>query len=390
MSRELFSRSPDLQRLRDEGYFVQIRNGFLILREVPYLAAPGRIARGTLISPLTLTGDVAAPPENHTIHFDGAYPLDANGTQISAIAHQSQHVDLGGGLSAEHVFSCKPEAGYPDHYEKMTTYAGILTGPARSVDPEVTARVYRAAGDEEDSVFCYTDNASALAGIGALSERLQGERVGIVGTGGSGAYILDLVAKTPVRELRLFDPDVFKQHNAFRSPGAASLEDLRDAPLKVTYLSAIYSRMHRNIVPHPVRLSAENLSLLDGLTFAFLSMDAGPDKAAVVAYLEQMGASFIDVGMGLDLVDDSLGGILRVTTSTPARREHVHQGRVSFADAGQDIYASNIQVADLNALNGALAVHKWKKIRGFYRDLEHEHHSTFTTDGNQLCNSELP
>ena len=50
--------------------------------------------------------------------------------------------------------------------------------------------------------------------------------------------------------------------------------------------------------------------------------------------------------------------------------------------------SSNIQVADLNALNAVMAVIKWKKIRGFYRDLEHEHHSTYTTDGNMLLNSD--
>jgi hypothetical protein len=45
-------------------------------------------------------------------------------------------------------------------------------------------------------------------------------------------------------------------------------------------------------------------------------------------------------------------------------------------------------VADLNALNAAMAVVKWKKIRGFYRDLERAHHSTYTTDGNMLLNGD--
>jgi tRNA A37 threonylcarbamoyladenosine dehydratase len=44
--------------------------------------------------------------------------------------------------------------------------------------------------------------------------------------GGTGSYILDLVAKTAVMEIHLFDGDDFNQHNAFRAPGAASLEDL--------------------------------------------------------------------------------------------------------------------------------------------------------------------
>ena len=93
--------------------------------------------------------------------------------------------------------------------------------------------------------------------------------------------------------------------------------------------------------------------------------------------------------MGLELDDESLGGILRVTASTPDKRDHVHGGRISFAGGGEEkIYASNIQVADLNALNAMFAVIKWKKIRGFYRDLEREHHCTYTTDGNMLLNGD--
>ena len=197
------------------------------------------------------------------------------------------------------------------------------------------------------------------------------------------------MAKTPVREIRLFDDDEFLQHNAFRTPGAASIEELREAPKKVDYLKSIYSRMHRGIVAHPVALDASNLDLLDGVTFAFFSMDAGEEKRLVIEKLEALDASFVDVGMGLELDDGTLGGILRVTASTPEKRDHVHQGRISFAGGGEkDLYASNIQVADLNALNAALAVIKWKKLRGFYRDLEREHHCTYTTDGNMLLNGD--
>lgn len=238
-------------------------------------------------------------------------------------------------------------------------------------------------------MFNYTETASDRAGIGALAERLKPEIVAIIGCGGTGSYILDLVAKTPVREIRMFDQDDFLQHNAFRAPGAASIEELREVPKKVDYLKSIYSRMHRAIVAQGVALDASNLHLLDGVTFAFISMDAGEEKRLVVHKLEALGASFVDVGMGLELDDGSLGGILRVTASTPEKRDHVHQGRISFAGGGEkDFYSSNIQVADLNMLNAALAVIKWKKLRGFYRDLEHEHHCTYTTDGNMLLNGD--
>lgn len=53
-----------------------------------------------------------------------------------------------------------------------------------------------------------------------------------------------------------------------------------------------------------------------------------------------------------------------------------------------DIYDENIQVADLNALNAVLAVGKWKKLNGVYADLEHEHFSAYTVDGNCIVNED--
>jgi hypothetical protein len=322
-------------------------------------------------------------------YFDGEFPCGADGNALLQISHQSGTLDLGNGVTAKHSFSSKPSSGYTDYYHKMTTYAAILAGPAEVLKPGVSPRTFRAPEDEENSVFCYTETASDRVGIGALSALLATERVAIIGVGGTGSYVLDFVAKTPVREIRIIDGDEFLQHNAFRAPGAPAIEQLREAPKKVDYLKAIYSKMHKGIIGHPVEIGAGNMHLLDGVTFAFICMDAGEAKQMVVRKLESLGAAFVDVGMGLELVDGSLGGILRVTASTPDKRDHVHQGRISFANDGKDnIYSSNIQVADLNAMNAVMAVIKWKKLRGFYRDLEGEHHSSYTTDGNMLLNGD--
>ena len=390
MSHAPFSRNADLRRLREEGYFVQILGGFLVMREVPYVNSQRQVRTGTLISSLTMAGDETRTPDTHVIHFDGDFPCRADGIPIQQISHQSGQFNLGHGLKAKHAFSSKPEGGYTDYFHKMSTYAAILSGPAEVLKPETSPRAFRTPEDEDDSVFNYTETASDRVGIGALTEKLEGEIIAIIGLGGTGSYILDLVAKTPAREIRLIDGDEFLQHNAFRSPGAPDIEELRKAPKKVDYLNGIYSRMRRGIVAHAEVLGAANLHLLDGITFAFLSMDAGEEKRLVIEKLEALGVPFVDVGMGLELDEESLGGILRVTSSTPQKRDHVHQGRISFAGGGEkDIYASNIQVADLNALNAVLAVIKWKKLRGFYRDLEQEHHCTYTTDGNMLLNGDL-
>jgi hypothetical protein len=388
MSQKLFDRNDDLRKLREEGYAVQARGGFLVMK-VPYVDQKSEVRLGSLISSLTLAGDVTQRPDTHVVHWDGDYPCSTDGKPIEALRHGEAAFDLGNGLTAKFAFSCKPSEGYADYHAKLTTYAGVIAGPAAVLKPTPKLRSYAAPEPEEESIFNYTETASDRVGIGALTDRLRNERVVFIGLGGTGAYALDLVAKTPVPEIRLIDGDDFLTHNAFRTPGAASLDELRQVQKKVHYLAGIYSKMHRGIVPHAVALGRDNLHLLDGATFAFICMDAGEPKKLIVQKCEEMGIPFIDVGMGLELVDGSLGGILRVTASTPEMRSHVHGGRISFSNGNdEDLYTTNIQVADLNSLNAALAVIKWKKIRGFYRDLEREHHSSYTTDGNMLVNGD--
>jgi len=236
----------------------------------------------------------------------------------------------------------------------------------------------------------YLDTASSRAEIGVVSAKLELRSVAIVGVGGTGSYVLDLVAKTRVREIHLFDGDLFSQHNAFRSPGAPAVEELRARRLKVDYFKEKYSRMHRGIIPHPYYLDASRAEELRGIDFVFLCLDGGSSRQVLLEKLEEFGTSFIDVGMGVDQTDGSLGGILRVTTSSREKRDHVRARVPGAAADGDDAYARNIQISDLNALNAALAVVKWKKLRGFYRDLGQEHHATYTIDTNALINDDHP
>src|SRR3546814_16169321 len=137
----------------------------------------------------------------------------------------------------------------------MTAKVVLLANGGAALDPEVTARTRRVvANDDPESPFVYRDTASSRAGIGEVAQKLMGERVAIVGLGGTGAYVLDQVAKTAVARIDLFDDDYYLQHNAFRAPGAASLEDLRERPTNVHPFAGVYSRMHRHIRPPPARL----------------------------------------------------------------------------------------------------------------------------------------
>jgi hypothetical protein len=394
MSQRPINRSADLKRLRDEGYDLEIRSGCLLVKDVPYVNSSKEVKRGILVIKLVLAGDQTGRPDTHVAYFSGDHPCNEDGSEIAKIKHGSNAHSLAEGVEVNHSFSAKPKPAdaYPDYYAQVTTYVAILSGPAQRIDPALTAKTFPvvAPDAEDDEPFNYCDTATSRAEIVAVTNKLKLRAIAILGLGGTGSYVLDLAAKTPVRRIHLYDGDLFYQHNAFRSPGAPSLDELAAKQPKVTYFKNLYSKMNRGIVEHPVHLDAGNVEELRGMDFVFVCLDKGEPKKLIVEKLEEFNIPFVDVGMGLDLTNDALGGIVRVTTSTAQKRDHF-RSRVSFEDTpGDNDYNRNIQIADLNALNAALAVIKWKKIFGFYRDLKHEHHNQFSIDTNLLLNEDRP
>ena len=386
MPQQLISRSPDLQRLADEGYKIEVRGGHLLLKRVPYVTEERTVERATLVSALDLDGDVTGRPSTHVVMFTGSAPCNSAGKPLNSIIHAAGEWDLGGGLVARHKFSSKPAAGYADFYEKMSTYAEILSGYAQAIDPVATARTFLVLPEENtNSVFEYVDTASSRAGISAITEKLELSAVAIVGLGGTGSYILDLLAKTPVGEIHLFDGDIFGQHNAFRAPGAPSIDVLRARLRKSDYFRGIYSNMHRYIISHDY-LDHDAADVLSAVDFAFVAVDDADARRLAVETLLDADVPFVDVGMGVSEVEGALLGQLRVTAATPDNRDHVHSTVPLEHGPEDDDYSQNIQIADLNALNAALAVLKWKKLMGFYLDLGEEHSSWYQIDGNHLVN----
>ncbi len=393
MSRQLVSLSPDLQRLQDKGYDFEIRSNLLLLK-VPYVRADKTVAYGTLASELTLSGNTTTTPNTHVVSFvgatDGDIPCDDHGHELEELINQRGPLPLGGDLVASCTFSHKPDPTYPDYYEKMSTYADMLLGYAQATDPDVKVKTFPPiATDDDESVFRYFDSATSRARIGVVTDKIRLRKVVIIGAGGTAAYILDAVAKTPVGQIDVYDRDTLLTHNAFRAPGAASLEELSTAPKKVHYLQAKYDAMHRHVIAHAVHVDATNIDELQDADFVFMAIDGGPAKKFIIEKLQEFGIPFVDTGMGIYQVGDSLGGMVRTILSAKGNTDHIwDNGRISFADEDDDEYDQNIQIAELNMLNAALAVIKWKKFFAFYTDFEHELSSTYTIDGNHLLNED--
>jgi len=393
MSHPLINRDPNLCRLRDEGFELEVRSGHLLIHSVPYVNSRCEIATGTLV--MVLAGEASTIPPGHTAHFIGDCPCNTDGSEIVQIKNNGRTNVLAPDLTVNQFFSAKLRSGaYTNYHEKVTLYVEIISGPARALnpDPKITAQTFKPiVSAEQDTVFNYMDTASSRAGILACTQQFIGRKIAIVGLGGTGSYVLDLVAKTPVAEIHLFDGDVVRQPNAFRLPGALSLEELEAVPNKVDHFHSIYSKLRRGIFPHPEKITADNVAELRAFDHVFLCVDKGTPRRLVVDALRGTKTTIIDVGMGVQLSPETqkLWGVCRVTTLTGERHgdaEHF----IPFEDIEDDGVYSNIQIADLNCLNAALAVIRWKKLCGFYADDTSEHQAAYTTNTNIITNSEKP
>ncbi len=389
MSRELISRSEDLKRLVEEGYEIEVRSGHLLLHRLPYVTSERTVKYGQLVCPLAVDVSGTSPPPDHTIYFAGEYPCDDRGTPIEALRNSSQRQELAEGLWVDHYFSARPVTGkYEDYHHKLTHYAQVIGRCARRLDPAAVAR----AGQLELSVdpndpFVFMETASSRAGITRLNESLSRDRIGIIGLGGTGSYILDYISKTRVAEIHLFDGDRFEQHNAFRAPGPTTTEELKESRTKVQLYSERYGKMRGGIVAHALHVTADHMSVLEGLDFVFVAIDSNRTRQWLLPGLDGIGVPFVDVGMGIEKTGDELLGVLRTSFCETPRSAAEQRGEGGLRDVGE--YERNVQIVELNALNAALAVIRWKKYRGFYMDLGKEDRSTYTIDGNHMSNRVL-
>lgn len=227
MSQKLIAHNKDLKRLMDEGYEIELKGGYLIAHHIPYVNKSKDIKYGKLIVALNINNDTVTYQKHcskHVINFMGEYPCYQDGSEISAIRLSSPNTPLFDDIIINFSFSNKPKNDYNDYYEQMVRYIEIISTPAMSLDKNVTARTFKVINNEESSIFQYIDSNATRANIWNINNKLSNQKIAIIGLGGTGSYILDLIAKTPVSEINLYDDDNFCQHNAFRAPGAPTKE----------------------------------------------------------------------------------------------------------------------------------------------------------------------
>lgn len=386
MPTQLIDHNEDLRKLKDEGYSISIISGNIVVRGIPYVNKEKKILFGTFYCPLTLSGEKTVQPHDHTVWFVGQHPCDQYGKEEKSYVNSHQTHTLTTDIVGSYYFSAKPSNGhYPDFYSKIKKYVDLLSAPAKSIDPSVSAQNFEYESYSDYCVFKYHDTNTSRAGLSHISEKLKEQKIAIVGLGGTGSFVLDFVSKTPVKQISIFDGDVLYNHNSFRIPGAMSLKELQKRPSKVSYFKGKYEKLRFGILEHDVFLDESNVNLLDGHDFVFLAIDRAEAKKTIIEYLIKSNIPFVDLGMGLSVTQNSLRGVIRKTLITPENSTYLNKIAIGQV-ADDDVYAQNIQISELNALNAVLGILAWKKLNGFYMSDNTYFNSTFIIDEEEIKN----
>ena len=373
MFHQLVSHNDDLRRLVEKGYAIAFDSGYLIVRDIPYLDNLKQLQVGAIVTKLVFVDKERITQQDHQIFFAGSVPHNIDGTPIPNLGGGATQLALSNASNdvvVQRSFSNKPRVdgqlrSFDDFFEKIESYVTIISGPAIALHG-ATPYTFRVVKDiVTNSIFKFHDTLTSRAEILDLSAKFSDEIIAVIGLGGTGAYVLDFLVKTPVEEIRAFDLDSFHVHNAFRSPG--KLEDAELGKKKAEVYRSRYESFRNGLTVQSKIIDASCSEDLEGVTFAFVCVDKGSSRAGIFDLLISKGIPFIDVGMGLWRKEGALNGMLRTTYyASENAQEMKEKGLAPLTDEPNDIYQTNIQISELNALNACLAVIRFKQLRGFY------------------------
>lgn len=379
----LASRNPFIDKIINQGYDVGFINAHLVIFGVPYLNASGELKYLDLICPLDLREEYLIDrPSDHKVYYAGEIPCNIDGQKISAGTSEEVRT-VSDQIVGSRMLSSKPEgmSQYDSIDEKINQYLALISSPAVHKYPDATPR--RALKKHLEAALSplkFPDTLSAREGVVDLSHKLLEQNVAIIGCGGTGAYVLDFLAKTHIEEIHLFDDDIIHVHTLFRLPGVYGEKHLGMS--KVEALADTYGHFHGGVKQHPERVDQNNIACLAVFDFVFVCVDDAPSRQMIAQACHSASVPFVDVGMGLNKGANGLYGFVRTaggergdfdklngTQHLPAKNAHDRE------------YRSQPQIAELNALNAAMAVIRFKQHMGFFDRLTDSHSVVFDVAG---------
>lgn len=354
------------------GFSVTAGENEVVAENVPCLLEGGIASSCTItqsVDPATGKPDGRIGTAPHAVRITTAQECDGRvyhadgspiGTHLTGDGRTWSEISVRGGTQSQPVDDRSP-------HDTVHRYAKRIVGEWAAAGHTGTASVTRT------NPFKIPNTFEERAAIAPIQDRIRDQRIAIIGLGGTGAYVLDLLAKTPVPQIHLLDSDHFDWHTFMRAPGAPTEEEIesqkKKAWDKVAYYAAKYDAFREGIRAHPVRVEssawlAEFLSA-NPVDCAFVCIDQlrdsdSPRQDVVYEALTDARIPFIDSGVSITIEGDSIRGA--VTTSA------YHAGSIEWQNAipnarilNDEPGYRNVQLPEVNALAAALAVMEWRR-----------------------------
>ena len=272
-------------------------------------------------------------------------------------------------------WSRKPlEAGtmrpYTDYREKIQTYVDEVAAYADALHPGALEAAR--AGEDPITIsstrFKYLNTSTYRYGLKGIELPIEDEVVAVIGVGGTGSYLVDILAKTNIKELHLFDDDILEQHTAFRLAGAAHIEEIGGTRTKVAWHKQRYSAVREEgVFSIETKVNGDAKDLLQKFTTVFVAVDDLACRREIQTQCNELGVFHVSVGLAVEVEgqhNNQLGGMVKVETSIIPLPRPTHDSQ--FDHAQPQAYG-NVQTAELNMLGAALAIVEWKAKAGIYR-----------------------
>ena len=354
------------------GFTVRVESGVVRAVRVPCLLADGVVGTCTIeksYDPASGKPSVQIGGAVHVVRIIADEEHD--GRVYQADGNPIGNLIAGDGKKWSDISIRKGSQGSP---AEDVSASDLIHRYAKQIVGAVSAGGYsETASLAMRSPFKIPNTFEARAMIGPVQDRIRDQRIAIIGLGGTGAYVLDLIAKTPVAKIHLLDSDDLDWHNFMRAPGAPTAEEIESRHKgrlsKTDYYHSKYVSLREGIHPHAIRVDGASMFAeflaAHPVDYAFVCIDQltdgdSPRQDVVYCALSAAEVPFIDSGVSITLEDHAVRGV--VTTSaydagSAAWKDAIPNARVEGNVPGY----RNVQLPEVNALAAALAVMEWRR-----------------------------
>ena len=373
MSHTPTNHDDQLADVLQAGFDCRIEDDTLTVGPVPYRLSGGGIGHGSLICHLNRNGADIGHPNDHTAAWIGdEVPHLRDGEPMSGLIIDQSATTWSNGSTSICILSRLGPEPYPNYGRKMLTYIRLI---AREAIADWRASSPGSVLVNDNNRLVDHETGLNRVRVGHLDALLAKENIAVIGAGGTGSHIIDLVSKCNVQQIDIYDPDYVSSHTQLRWPGIIERHIADNKINKAEYLATHYAkRTNRNIRGHPIAVEKSTLTYLRGKTMIFVAIDNGSARREILTGLAENNLNFIDCGIDLQGSNGPLTASARVircqAEECPEKRLELATHAPGGANAAEDDpYAQNIQTGEMNSLNAALAVIAWKQGIGFYKDV---------------------